>query len=266
MNLILIIITITLIPFISAIYDGYKAEQYQFPYIVLINSPQFYCAGVLISKQHILTAAHCLMSVPTGGSIKVSLGVYEYYGSSYSDGELIKSKKFWIHEKFSMPSAVNDIGLIELPKPIVPSNKVNFIGIDNRNYPDYDQKDTQVVIAGWGFVKSQQIAKQLRYTNMTLMPLYECMKYSSHYIESLTNNHICVTKITGFPCNGDSGTPLVSTKSGKIVGILSYVKDAENGVDLGKNDCKSNVPAVATRIAFYLDWIAERSGLKFKRV
>jgi len=50
------------------------------------------------------------------------------------------------------------------------------------------------------------------------------------------------------------------------VGILSYVKDAENGVDLGKNDCKSNVPAVATRIAFYLDWIAEKSGLKFRRV
>ena len=200
MNFLLIFITITLIPIISAIYNGYQAEQYQFPHIVLINSPQFYCAGVLISKQHVLTAAHCLMSVPKGGSIKVSLGVYEYYGSSYSDGELVKSKKFWIHENFSMPSAVYDIGLIELPKPIVPSNKVNFIEIDTRNYPDYDQNDNNVVIAGWGFVNKQQIAKQLRFTNMTLIPFYDCMTYSSNYIESLTINHICATKITGFPC------------------------------------------------------------------
>ena len=199
MNLI-IVITTTFMPVISAIYNGNQAELYQFPHIVLINSPQFYCAGVLISKQHVLTAAHCLMSVPKGGSIKVSLGVYEYYGSSYSDGELVKSKRFWIHGNFSMPSAVNDLGLIELPKPIVPSNKVNFINIDSRRYPDYDSKDNQVVIAGWGFVNSNQVAKKLMFTNMTLMPFHECMKYSNNYIESLTFNHICASKITGFPC------------------------------------------------------------------
>jgi secreted trypsin-like serine protease len=55
----------------------------------------------------------------------------------------------------------------------------------------------------------------------------------------------------------------VSTKTGKVVGIVSYVKDAENGKELGYNDCKSNVPVVATRISSYLDWISEKCGLKF---
>ena len=66
-----------------------------------------------------------------------------------------------------------------------------------------------------------------------------------------------------FTFSGDSGSGIVSLKTGKILGILSYVKDAENGKSLGYNDCKSAVPAVAVRISSYLDWIQEKSGLKF---
>lgn len=64
--------------------------------------------------------------------------------------------------------------------------------------------------------------------------------------------------------SGDSGASLVSVKTKKILGVLSYVKDAENGHDIGFNDCKSRVPAVATRIQPYIEWINEKSGLNFK--
>lgn len=136
----------------------------------------------------------------TGKSIKVTLGAYDYYGSSHSDGDLVLSDKFWIHENFSMPSAVNDIGIIKLPVPIVPSDKVDFIGIETKAYPDYDFKKREVVIAGWGHVRPSRPAKQLMYTKMKLLPLNVCYRYKSHYIESLTARHICATKISGMPC------------------------------------------------------------------
>lgn len=187
-------------PGVRSIYNGIKAIQNQFPYIVLTNSPQFYCAGVLISQRHVLTAAHCLMSVTKGGSIKVTLGAHEYYGASYSDGELVKSDKFWIHENFSMPTAVNDIGLIELPKSIIPSKTVNFIGIETNKRADYNFKDNQIVISGWGYTRASKFADTLMYTFMDLIPMHKCLSYKSNYIEKLTMSHICAMKITGIPC------------------------------------------------------------------
>ncbi|KAG5667827.1 hypothetical protein PVAND_015796 [Polypedilum vanderplanki] len=248
---------------ILGIYDGIKAYPHQFPYVVLINNPRFYCSGTLISNKFVVTAAHCLMSVKSGKAIKVSLGVHEYYGNSISDGFLIESKKFWIHENFSMPSAVNDIGLIELPDPIEPSIFYKPIRIDKKNNTELNFNDNEIVLAGWGHFAPGQRSTQLRYTTMKLLIMTECLKFRYNYIETLTNNHICATKITNLPCDGDSGTALVTKKSGKIVGILSYVKDAENGIDMGRNDCKTNVPVVATRISSYIDWISEKSGLKF---
>lgn len=136
-------------PFISCIFNGTIAEPHQFPYIVLVISPRFYCAGTLISTKHVLTAAHCLMSVKKGDSVKVYLGSQEF-----REGEKILSDKFWIHENFSMPSAVNDIGLIELPKEMEPSQNITFIEIDTRANVDYDDNDREVVIGGWGEVLS----------------------------------------------------------------------------------------------------------------
>jgi secreted trypsin-like serine protease len=53
----------------------------------------------------------------------------------------------------------------------------------------------------------------------------------------------------------------VSIKTGKIMGVISYVKDAENDENMGYNDCDTDVPVVSTRISSYIDWIKEKTGL-----
>lgn len=138
---------------VTSIFNGRLAKRHQFPYIALVNSPRFYCAGTLISRSHVLTASHCLMSVKQGNPINVTLGAFEYYGHSKSDGLLIQSFKFWMHENFSMPSAVNDIGLIELPKAVEESFAIKPIGIETKLNADYDFKDNYVVVSGWGKLK-----------------------------------------------------------------------------------------------------------------
>ena len=57
---------------------------------------------------------------------------------------------------------------------------------------------------------------------------------------------------------------MISRKTNKIVGILSYVKDADNGVDMHYNDCVSDIPVVSTRVSSYLNWISNKTGLHFE--
>lgn len=249
---------------VQGIYNGQIANKHQFPYLVYIRSSQFYCAGSLISDRHVLTAAHCLMR---SSSILIILGIHENYGWGYSDGVNAISTKFWIHENFSLPLAQNDIGIVELPKSVYKyvnnTRKVKSIGISPTT--DIDLNESEVITAGWGHTAQYTIANRPYYTKMSLIYTTECIKYQGHYIEAITKDHICTMKITGMPCDGDSGAPIVSLKTNKVVGVLSYVKDAENGIYMHYNDCKSKVPAVSTRISSYIDWISAKTGIDFSK-
>jgi secreted trypsin-like serine protease len=60
------------------------------------------------------------------------------------------------------------------------------------------------------------------------------------------------------------GSPLISAKTNELIGITSYVKDAEDGKALNGNVCDSSkAPAVYVRVASYLDWIGAKTGLGF---
>lgn len=51
----------------------------------------------------------------------------------------------------------------------------------------------------------------------------------------------------------------------ELIGITSFVKDAVNGKPERGNDCESDVaPAVFVRVQPYLNWISEKTGMKFE--
>lgn len=52
------------------------------------------------------------------------------------------------------------------------------------------------------------------------------------------------------------------TSTGELIGVTSYVSDAENGIAMSYNDCKSNAPSVYTRVSTYLKWIHEKTGIE----
>lgn len=186
---------------INAIYNGTAAKQHKYPHTVLVHSPQFFCTGALISDRHVLTAAHCLMSIRKGGQAKVNVGAHVYYGHGNSDGRTIFSNKFWIHENFTMPSAVFDLGIIELPEPLELSDTIRPIKISTKFDADLDAEDKDVYVAGWGYTNEfSGAANVLQYTEMKLIPLNDCKKFKSHYIEDLNDNHICTEMLKGMPC------------------------------------------------------------------
>lgn len=242
-----------------AIYYGNKIPIDNIPYVVLLKNENLFCSGALISDRHVLTAAHCVR-----GNQTVFIGTDHFYqhGNTNQNVQVFTATKFWAHEKFSLPSAVYDVGVVELPTPITFSKDVQKITVSTKRNVENDAEDLEVVTAGFGYSENTIGATQyLYYARMKMIPLAECKNHKPSYVEDLNENHICMTSIKGQPCDGDSGAPVISTKTRELVGIISYVKDAEGGESIDYNDCEASTPTVATRVSSYLDWINEKTGL-----
>jgi secreted trypsin-like serine protease len=220
-------------------------------------------------------AGHCLMDMDENEPVAVILGANKYYNSEEPGRLRLTSRKYWIHENFSMPNAENDLAIIELPMTVNFTDQIRPIKIcKDQNFDkhrDADAKEIIVVLSGFGFMNnSHRPAENLQTARMRLIPYDECLKFQSHYVEKLTRKHVCAigrNNRPGFavsPCDGDSGSALVLADSQELIGITSYVKDAENGSALHYNDCRAEeAPAVFVRIPSYLKWISEKTGIKF---
>ncbi|KAG5669785.1 hypothetical protein PVAND_000078 [Polypedilum vanderplanki] len=244
---------------ISAIYDGTEAEINQFPFTVMIYGPASYGAGVLISDRHVLTAAHVIKDIFDNETVGILAGAHDL--TDESGGIFVESSKFFMHENFSMPSAVYDIGIIELPEALNFSESIQAIKISNKKLFEYDSEDNKVELSGWGHVAYNTSTDLLHYATMRLIPLKECLKYRKYYTEYITTNNICTMKIKGMPCNGDSGGAIVKKINGikQVIGIASFGKDGKGEI---LSDCDSNMPLVSTKISSYIDWIESKTGIK----
>lgn len=201
--------------------------------------------------------------------ITVVLGAHNLYQNGETGRIKLKSQKYWIHENFTFPSVVNDIAIIELPEEVTFTDSIQPIKISKKEEIQ-NEKDLIVVLSGWGKKKGYSTATDLQTAQLKLISYEECKKFKGFYVEKVTKNHICAIGYNNEPgkpimaCDGDSGSPLVLANTQELIGVTSFVKDAENGTFNG-NDCTSEtVPAVFVRIAPYLRWISEKTGINSK--
>lgn len=88
---------------------GQTAKVGEFPWQIslrLLN--EHHCGGALISKQHVLTAAHCVFEQPTS-SFTVIAGSYSLYGF---DGKVYLVAQIVTHPYYQGGPSEHDIAVI----------------------------------------------------------------------------------------------------------------------------------------------------------
>ncbi|CAH0596839.1 unnamed protein product [Chrysodeixis includens] len=241
------------------VFNGMKTTIKMFPFIVSIHiMGEFACAGSIISRDIIITAATCLQESYSNRSKLNPKSIYVRLGSDYitSDGETIPVQDLHFHPDYDSDILRNNLVLIRLEKRIRFSKQqplIRRIEYDTARQ-GLDPDEEGVLILGWGATKEDQTVNVNQKLTMDDLDQFQWDTCKDLYSEDYVNaENFCAAKINkrGGACNGDVGGPGVIGP--KLMGIISF----------GAPVCGStDAPTVFTKLGYYADWI--NSVLKSK--
>ncbi|XP_059521851.1 kallikrein-10 [Myotis daubentonii] len=210
--------------------------------VSLFNGLSFHCAGVLVDKSWVLTAAHC------GNNKQLWARVGDDHLLLLQGEQLRRTTRFVVHPKYHHGSGPilprrtddHDLMLLKLARPAVLGSRIQTLRLPYR----CAQPGDQCQVAGWGTTAHRRVKynKGLSCSRVSILSPRECEVF---YPGVLTNNMLCAGLDQGQdPCQSDSGGPLVCDET--LQGVLSW----------GVYPCGSaQHPAVYTQICRYTSWI-----------
>ncbi|PVU86262.1 hypothetical protein BB559_002688 [Furculomyces boomerangus] len=253
----------------NRILHGFQVEidEYSSAASIMTSFPDYdwieTCTGVFISKNVVLTAAHCVYNTTMGqalpNDITVSGGSEMSAQSSNSDN-LYTVDDLYVHSEFK-ETQESDMALLFLSNDIT-DPRISFAKIYNLPITD----DTPVEAAGWGNTNEDGVSGETNYLRAVKLFISssEVCAENNDYWESNDGDNVCtVTRDGEGTCFGDSGGPLYFTgnSSKPILGITRY------GANYGdeKKQCGLNgYPNYFTNAFSYIDWILDNTDIDEK--
>ncbi|XP_039949096.1 lectizyme [Bactrocera tryoni] len=206
------------------------------------------CAGAIIAKEWVLTAAHCLKELESTAGNVIGLPVYAgLKDRSNVENAQVRNIDFaFSHKLFNASDESSpDIALLHFTPGFNFSVNVSSVLLP---YLNESYTNQTVVTYGWGLTKATETTyvKELQVARSEVLPKEQCLEQLPEDAP-LGADQICAKTLA---CLGDGGSPLVhETKGGsELVGITSW----------GYLPCAvNNRPTVYTEISQYIKWIAD---------
>ncbi|XP_068221668.1 venom protease-like [Palaemon carinicauda] len=252
------------VPSVERVIGGKEAEIGLWPWVVAIGRPMpnnvfaSVCGGSLITRRHVLSAAHCSVVDQVPEEVRTHVRVGEHNLRSDSDGLRpqdikIASRRTNGYDAFTK---ANDIELLILEEdaifhdfvkpvclPIDPALRDNMFVNEN------------ATVVGWGVFSFESAVPRssdvLMEADVPIVPLAPCSEvYRTQTFGTVVDEtNICAGQGTTDACGGDSGGPLSysnpSNERYYVIGIVSH----------GVGCATSEFPGVYTRVGAFMDWI-----------
>jgi MYXO-CTERM domain-containing protein len=220
----------------APIIGGTKTTVGQFPTVVAVDLGKGLCTGTLISKNWVMTAAHCVSPVIIGwtnqAQVTANTTVYFDEVTVGQGGKSIKAKATMMHPSYvqsaSNPDTDFDVGLIELASPVTDRTPVPL----NRKAADAPSSGMTLQMIGYGINASSTFNSGVEYV-LNGKTTIACSSIGGPFSDA---NLLCWSQGSGNnisgKCEGDSGGPSFATVNGvkKQVGITSLgIPQTDNG-------------------------------------